>query len=96
MKTQPKQWERYVKYYGDDTQEKLYRRLEDSITEHGLVYVLKNGIKDMGIDSLKVVYSIEPPIKTGVSTPQSISYAPAIAGITLASEVILDIARVDR
>lgn len=61
-----------------------------------LAKVVRRGLKDMGIDSLKVVYSIEPPIKTGVSTPQSISYAPAIAGITLASEVILDIARVDR
>ena len=55
IKTQPKQWARYVKYYGDDASEKLYRRLEDSIAEHGLVYVLKNGIKDMGID-LKVCY----------------------------------------
>ena len=55
MKTQPKKWERYVKYYGEDAPEKLYRRLEDSIVEHGLVYVLKNGIKDMGID-IKVCY----------------------------------------
>ena len=55
LKTQPKQWERYVKYYGEDAPEKLYRRLEDSIAEHGLVYVLKNGIKDMGID-IKVCY----------------------------------------
>lgn len=55
MKTQPKQWERYVKYYGDDAPEKLYRRLEDSIAEHGLIYVLKKGINDMGI-SLKVCY----------------------------------------
>ena len=61
-----------------------------------LAKAVRRGLKDIGIDSLKVVYSIEPPIKTGVSTPQSISYAPAIAGITLASEVILDIARVDR
>lgn len=61
-----------------------------------LAKAVRRGLKDIGIDSLKVVYSIEPPIKSGVSTPQSISYAPAIAGITLASEVILDIARVDR
>lgn len=53
--TQPKQWARYVKYYGDDAPDKLYRRLEDCITENGLVYVLKHGIKDMGID-LKVCY----------------------------------------
>ena len=61
-----------------------------------LAKVVRRGLKDMGVDSLKVVYSIEPPIKTGVSTPQSISYAPAIAGITLASEVILDLARINR
>ena len=54
-KTQPKQWSRYVKYYGDDAPDKLYRRLEDCITENGLVYVLKHGIKDMGID-LKLCY----------------------------------------
>ena len=61
-----------------------------------LAKAVRRGLKDIGIDSLKVVYSIEPPIKSGVSTPQSISYAPAIAGITLASEVILDIAGVIR
>ena len=53
--TQPKQWARYTHYYGDEAPEKLYRRLEDSINEHGLIYVLKHGIKDMGID-LKVCY----------------------------------------
>lgn len=55
MRTQPKQWARYEKYYGKDASEKLYRRLQDSILENGLVYVLKHGIKDMGID-LKVCY----------------------------------------
>lgn len=54
-KTQPKQWERYKRYYGEDAPEKLYRRLEDSITEYGLIYVLKHGFKDMGID-IKVCY----------------------------------------
>jgi type I restriction enzyme R subunit len=49
-KTQSKSWERYEKYYGDDAPNKLYRRLEDSIHNHGLLYVLRNGIKDMGID----------------------------------------------
>ena len=53
--TQPKQWARYVKYYGDEAQEKLCRRLESSITEHGLVHVLKNGIEDMGI-CIKMCY----------------------------------------
>lgn len=48
--TQIKSWERYEKYYGDDAPNKLYRRLEDSINHHGLLHVLRNGIKDMGID----------------------------------------------
>lgn len=48
--TQSKSWKRYEKYYGDDAPNKLYRRLEDSINHHGLLHVLRNGIKDMGID----------------------------------------------
>lgn len=49
-KTQAKQWARYERYYGEDAPNKLYRRLEDSINTHGLLYVLRNGIKDMGVD----------------------------------------------
>ena len=54
-KTQPKAWERYKKYYGANAPEKLYRRLEDTICNQGLIYVLRNGIEDMGI-KLKVCY----------------------------------------
>lgn len=54
-KTQPKEWTRYKKYYGNNAPEKLYRRLEDTINNKGLIYVLKNGIEDMGI-KLKVCY----------------------------------------
>ena len=54
-KSQPKAWARYQKYYGGDAPEKLYRRLENSINENGLVHVLKYGIEDMGI-KLKVCY----------------------------------------
>ena len=53
--TQPKQWEKYTKYYGDNAAEKLYRRLEDTISNQGLIYVLRNGIEDMGC-KLKVCY----------------------------------------
>ncbi|MDD3130009.1 MAG: DEAD/DEAH box helicase family protein, partial [Candidatus Izemoplasmatales bacterium] len=49
-KTQSKVWARYERYYGDDAPNKLFRRLEDSINTHGLLHVLRNGIKDMGID----------------------------------------------
>lgn len=48
--TQSKEWIRYEKYYGSDAPIKFYRRLEDSINNHGLLHVLRNGIKDMGID----------------------------------------------
>lgn len=54
-KTQPKAWEKYVKYYGDNASEKLYHRLEKCISERGLIHVLRNGIEDLGI-RLKVCY----------------------------------------
>lgn len=46
--TQPKEWARYTKYYGDKAADKLYHRLETSIANQGLLYVLRNGIEDMG------------------------------------------------
>lgn len=55
QKSQPKEWERYKKYYGDQAPEKLYRRLETAITNQGLIYVFRNGIEDMGV-KLKVCY----------------------------------------
>lgn len=54
-KTQPKAWAKYIKYYGDNAPEKLYHRLEKCISEQGLIYVLRNGIEDLGI-KLKLCY----------------------------------------
>lgn len=54
-KTQPKEWSRYTKYYGDKAQDKLYARLEQAIANEGLISVLRNGISDMGV-KLKVCY----------------------------------------
>lgn len=54
-KTQPKEWARYTKYYGDKAADKLYARLEQTITNEGLISVLRNGITDMGV-KLKVCY----------------------------------------
>lgn len=54
-KTQPKEWARYVKYYGDAAPEKLYRRFEDSVANNGLIHVLKKGIEDLGV-KLKLCY----------------------------------------
>ena len=49
-KTQPKEWARYTKYYGERASEQLYNRLEKVISEQGLVYVLRNGIDDMAVN----------------------------------------------
>lgn len=54
-KTQPKEWAKYVKYYGENAAEKLYHRLETTISNQGLLYVLRNGIEDMGC-KLKMCY----------------------------------------
>lgn len=54
-KTQPKEWTKYKKYYGEDAPNKLYRRFEDCVNNEGLIHVLRHGIKDLGI-SLKLCY----------------------------------------
>lgn len=63
-----------------------------------LAKVMRKELKTRGINSLKVVYSKETPIaikdtqeECGRHIPGSISYAPAIAGMMLASEVIRDL-----
>lgn len=54
-KTQPKEWAKYTKYYGAAAADKLYHRLETTISNQGLLFVLRNGIEDMGC-KLKVCY----------------------------------------
>lgn len=54
-RTQPKEWARYTKYYGVQAVDKLYHRLEKAISGQGLLYVLRNGIEDMGC-KLKVCF----------------------------------------
>lgn len=54
-KTQPKVWEKYKKYYGDTAPDRLYMRLEKVISEEGLLYVLRNGVTDMG-HKFKICY----------------------------------------
>lgn len=54
-RTQPKEWARYIKYYGVQAVDKLYHRLEKAISNQGLLYVLRNGIEDMGC-KLKVCF----------------------------------------
>ncbi len=72
-----------------------------------LARVMRRELKKRGIDSLKVVYSKEKPMKpmeefmeessdTGMlsnrrSTPGSVSFVPPVAGLLLAGEVVKDI-----
>ena len=60
-----------------------------------LARVMRRELKKRGVESLRVVYSDEKPIKADAgddpnrrSTPGSIAYAPAAAGLVLAAEAI--------
>lgn len=54
-KTQPKVWERYKNVYGDKSEKQLYNIFQQNVETNGLVYVLRNGIKDRGM-SIRVCY----------------------------------------
>lgn len=63
-----------------------------------LARVMRRELKQRGIESLKVVYSKEEPIKseiadseTGKTIPASISFVPSVAGLIIAGEVIKDL-----
>lgn len=72
-----------------------------------LARVMRRELKKRGVEDLKVVYSKEKPISVGTvdesadtacdeshvrrSTPGSISFVPAVAGLTMAGEIIKDI-----
>lgn len=64
-----------------------------------LARVMRRELKKRGIESLKVVYSEEEPVvpvrgeagDTDPRTPASIAYAPAIAGLMIAGEVIKEL-----
>ncbi len=61
-----------------------------------LAKVMRRELKKRGIENLKVVYSQEEPFNTtlieeGKRIPSSNAVVPAMAGLTLASEVILEL-----
>ena len=67
-----------------------------------LAKVMRRECRKREIDSLKVVYSKETPIKTsakdektGKSIPGSISFVPSAAGLIIASEVVNSIIKPD-
>ena len=54
--TQPKVWQRYQNVYGDKAEKQLYTIFQQNVEQSGLIYVLRNGVKDRGMD-LKFFYS---------------------------------------
>lgn len=67
-----------------------------------LAKVMRRELKKRGIKGLKVVYSTEQPLTPGEtsentgrrSTPGNIAFAPSVAGLILAGEVIRDILKI--
>ena len=67
-----------------------------------LAKVMRRELKNLGINSLKVVYSTEQPIKPLFqpddagqrrSTPGSVSFVPSVAGLIAAGEVVKDLTK---
>ena len=61
-----------------------------------LAKVMRRELKKRGVDSLKVLYSTEEPIKqneenSAKPTPASIAFVPSVAGLIIAGEVIKDL-----
>ncbi len=58
-----------------------------------LARVMRKELKSRGVDSLKVLYSKENPVKVTEEekVPASISFVPSVAGLIIAGEVVKDI-----
>jgi len=52
--TQPKEWQKYERNYGDEAEKRLYKRFQESVELFGLTYILKHGFEDRGA-KIKVV-----------------------------------------
>ena len=75
-------------------------KLDPSMLRTGDIYqtsvcplcrVMRRELKKRNIPRLKVVYSEEPPVKTGSAVPGSISFVPPAAGLLMAGQVIRDL-----
>lgn len=56
-----------------------------------LARAVRARLRKMGIDSLKCVFSSEPPFKEGQAVPPSNAFVPPAAGLIIASEIVRDI-----
>ena len=50
QQTQPKKWKRYTTKYGNKSESQLYRTFQDDVSRYGLIYVLRKGINDQGVN----------------------------------------------
>ena len=48
--TQPKTWQRYRNVYGEKAERQLYAIFQQNVSDFGLVHVLRNGVRDRGIE----------------------------------------------
>ncbi len=48
--TQPKVWAKYQSIYGEQAEKQLYKVFENDVDAHGLVHVLREGVKDRGLE----------------------------------------------
>ena len=53
--TQHKKWELFCRKHGENAESRLYNDFQDAVSRYGLVYVLRHGIDDLGIN-LKLCY----------------------------------------
>lgn len=53
--SQPKEWEKFVRKYGDKAKTQLYKTMQADIVSYGLIHTLRTGIKDYGI-TLKLCF----------------------------------------
>ncbi len=56
-----------------------------------LARVMRRELKKRGVESLKVVYSEEKPVKTRADVPGSTAFVPSAAGLLIAGEVVKDL-----
>lgn len=54
-KTQPKVWKKYQALYGAESEAQLYKIFQKNVADFGLIYVLRNGVKDKGLE-IRFVY----------------------------------------
>lgn len=48
LKTQPREWEKFKRVYGDKAEQKFFYRLVNEIDRKGTIHVLRNGFRDVG------------------------------------------------